>query len=111
MMNIIDYLIGNTDRHLRNWGFWINNDDNIPGRLFSLMDFNRSFRSSDCIEGINQGKRLQMEAAINGVQEIGLNQIQALPEDLSDLFSELNSLRETHLDLMFQKRLDILLKS
>lgn len=28
MMNIVDYLIGNTDRHWGNWGFLVNNANN-----------------------------------------------------------------------------------
>ena len=30
MMNILDYLIGNTDRHWGNWGFWLDNRTNQP---------------------------------------------------------------------------------
>ena len=115
MMNIIDYLVGNTDRHARNWGFWINNENNVPEKLFPLMDFNRCFRSYDSIEGAQcytyKEEMPQKTAAILGVQAIGLNQIHSLPESLQEAFSDLNSLRQTRLELMFSKRLDILLEA
>ncbi|MCR5005980.1 MAG: hypothetical protein K6A77_08745 [Clostridiales bacterium] len=112
MMNIIDYLIGNTDRNLSNWGFWIDNHNNQPEKLFPLMDFNRSFRSYDVPEGsqclIMKEKVSQREAAVRGVREIGLRLVRDLPEDLSALFSRLNALRQTRLEVMFQTRLEIL---
>ena len=37
MMNIIDYLIGNTDRHWGNWGVLVNNSNNKPVRLYCLL--------------------------------------------------------------------------
>ena len=49
------------------------------------------------------------EKRINGSDiAIGLNQIHALPENLPDLFADMNSLRETSLDRMFLQRLDVL---
>ncbi len=44
MMNILDYLVGNTDRHWENWGLLVDNETNQPIRLHDLMDFNRAFR-------------------------------------------------------------------
>ena len=38
MMNIIDYLTGNTDRHWGNWGLLIDNRTNQPVRLHDLID-------------------------------------------------------------------------
>lgn len=112
MMNIIDYLIGNVDRHGRNWGFMIDNAEHEPEKLFPLMDFNRSFLAYDSIEGdrcyATGGKMSQKEAAVRGVQKIGLNQIGSLPENLPALFQELNALDNTRLDLMFRARLDVL---
>lgn len=49
MMNIVDYLVGNTERHWGNWGFWVDNSNNKLGKLHPLMDFNRSFRSYDTL--------------------------------------------------------------
>ena len=112
MMNIIDYLIGNTDRHRRNWGFRVRNDSHTPGKLFPLMDFNRSFRDYDSPEGgtclAAEEPVSRREAAARGVRAIGLNLSCPLQEDVSALFSGLNALRGKRLDLMFRARLDLL---
>lgn len=80
MMNIIDYLVGNTDRHWGNWGVLVDNATNTPRRLHDLMDFNQSFNAYDTIEGANclttfGVKMTQKEAALQAVKAIGLNQI------------------------------------
>ena len=112
MMNIIDYLVGNTDRHWGNWGFWVTSRDNRLGKLHPLMDFNRSFRSYDTIDGagcLTTEERIsQKDAAIIGVRAVGLNQIRPLPENTEEMFRELNRLCGSRLDEMFDNRLDIL---
>lgn len=57
----------------------IDNQTNLPVRLYPLMDFNKSFLAYDKIEG---GRCLtsdqpisRLEAARHGVREVGLNQI------------------------------------
>ena len=80
MMNIIDYLVGNTDRHWGNWGVLIKNANNKPVSLHKLMDFNQAFYSYDTLEGANCqttfGEKMnQQEAAAVAVKRIGLNQI------------------------------------
>lgn len=79
MMNILDYLIGNTDRHWGNWGFLVDNKTNQPICLHALMDFNQAFHSYDTIDGANCQTVLprimnQREAALEAVSRIGLNQ-------------------------------------
>ncbi len=78
MMNIIDYLIGNTDRHWGNWGFFVDNSTNKLKGLYPLMDFNKSFLSYGTTDGAKcqttDRKITQREAAIEAVKEIGLNQ-------------------------------------
>lgn len=91
MMNVIDYLVGNTDRHWGNWGVLVNNQTNMPVRLHDLMDFNQAFQSYDHMAGANCltsfGRPMtQQEAAAEAVSRIGLNQI--APIDPS-LFSRL----------------------
>ena len=112
MMNIIDYLVGNTDRHWGNWGFWVTNSDNRLGKLHPLMDFNRAFRSYDTLDGagcLTTEERIsQKDAAIIGVREIGLNQLSPLPENTEEMFCELNRLSHSRLDLMFEKRMAVL---
>ena len=112
MMNIIDYLVGNTDRHWGNWGFWVTSRDNRLGKLHPLMDFNRSFRSYDTLDGAGclttEESISQKDAAIIGVKAVGLNQIRPLPENTEEMFRELNRLSGSRLDEMFDNRLDIL---
>ena len=79
-MNILDYLVGNTDRHPENWGFLIDNSTNQPISLYPLMDFNQSFLSYESLDGANcqtayPKKMTQREAAIEAVKVIGLRQI------------------------------------
>ena len=79
MMNILDYLVGNTDRHWGNWGFLVDNKTNQPICLHELMDFNQAFHSYDTIDGANcqtvyPKSMNQREAALVAVSQIGLSQ-------------------------------------
>lgn len=105
MMNIVDYLVGNTDRHWGNWGVLVDNSDNRPVCLHKLMDFNRAFHAYDQTEGANCqtafGRHItQKEAAIQAVKEIGLNQIREIDRTI---FSGLPQYYP-----MFCERLDLL---
>lgn len=79
MMNIVDYLVGNTDRHWGNWGFAVKNDDNSIIKLHALMDFNKAFNSYDTVDGAKCQTVLlnmsQKQAAVEAVKKVGLNQI------------------------------------
>lgn len=110
-MNILDYLTGNTDRHVENWGFLIDNETNQYISLYPLMDFNQCFLSYDTIEGANcqtvpwksgVGRMTQREAAIQAVKEIGLRQIKEM--DMSK-FGDMKKEAD-----MFQMRLQELKK-
>ena len=85
MMNIIDYLIGNTDRHWGNWGFLIDNKNNKPCGLYPLMDFNKAFTAYDVIDGgpcqTSAAPMSQKDAALEGVRKVGLNQTHEVLED------------------------------
>ena len=105
MMNIIDYLVGNTDRHWGNWGFFVDNSNNKLERLYSLMDFNKAFTAYDNIEGVRcqttKGNISQKEAALQGVRSVGLPQIREvergwfLEEGIWEMFCErLNILKK-----------------
>ena len=105
MMNIIDYLVGNTDRHGGNWGLLVDNQDNQPLCLHKLMDFNQSFLAYDHLEGANCqtvfGEQMtQKEAAVWAVKQIGFRQIQEVKKAL---FAELPQYYE-----MFIRRLELL---
>lgn len=89
MMNILDYLIGNTDRHWGNWGVLVDNETGNPVRLYDLMDFNKAFGAYDTIDGANcltsEKKQTQKEAALEAVSKIGLNQVKEIePEWFED---------------------------
>lgn len=88
-MNILDYLVGNIDRHPENWGVLVDNQTNEYISLYPIMDFNQSFGSYDTIDGANcqtvyPEKRTQREAAIEAVRNIGLHQIKDIDEDIFD---------------------------
>ena len=98
MMNIIDYLIGNNDRHWGNWGFWVNNKNNKIESLYPLMDFNKAFAAYSNLDGamcLPEGARIsQKEAALNAVRSVGLNQIKDVnkawfnDENIWNMFSQ-----------------------
>lgn len=103
MMNIIDYLVGNTDRHWSNWGLLVDNKTNKVLRLHDLMDFNRSFQSYNTIDGAGclttSEKMSQRQAAEEAVSKIGLPMTTDIdPEWFTD-----DGIRE-----MFLKRLGVL---
>lgn len=105
MMNIVDYLVGNTDRHWGNWGVLINNSNNKPVCIHKLMDFNQAFHAYDTPEGANCQtvfckKMTQKEAAMQAVESIGLNQTREITEEI---FASLPQYYE-----MFTKRLELL---
>ena len=103
MMNIIDYLVGNTDRHWGNWGFCIDNSTNKIKGLYPLMDFNKAFNSYDKLEGdvcqTTEKRMTQMEAAVEAVKNVGLNQVREVDETWFDDAETRN---------MFFRRLDLL---
>jgi hypothetical protein len=84
-MNILDYLVGNIDRHPENWGFLIDNRNNQYLSLYPIMDFNLSFGSYDTLDGANcqtiyPERKTQREAALEAVRTIGLHQIREIDE-------------------------------
>ena len=86
-MNILDYLVGNIDRHPENWGFLVDNETNDYISLYPIMDFNQSFGCYDTLEGANcqtvyPERKTQREAAIEAVGYIGLPQIKEIDPDI-----------------------------
>lgn len=103
MMNVVDYLVGNTDRHWGNWGFFMDGNTNALGKLYPLMDFNKAFLAYETLDGArcqtNSKGQTQLEAALEAVQAEGLNQIEeVLPEWFTNV-----GIRN-----MFFKRLELL---
>jgi len=107
MMNILDYLTGNTDRHWANWGFLIDNRTNRPIRLYDLMDFNHTFEAYEGLDGapclpernVFNRHLSQREAAEEAVRNIGLNQIADVEEEW---------FRDTGIKKLFFERLSLL---
>lgn len=87
MMNILDYLTGNTDRHWGNWGLLVDNRTNRPVRLYDLMDFNQAFKAYGTLSGANclttpTGRRLtQRQAAEEAARAVGLNQLAPVEDE------------------------------
>lgn len=105
MMNIVDYLVGNTDRHWGNWGVLVSNANNKPVCIHKLMDFNQAFHAYDTMEGANcqtafRKKMTQKEAAILAVEKIGLNQLREVEEEAFKMLPQYYG--------MFRKRLELL---
>lgn len=84
-MNMIDYLVGNTDRHWGNWGLLVDNKTNRPISLHPLMDFNKAFSAYDTEDGAicrtTKEKISQKQAAVNAARRSGLKQ-RHTPEDI-----------------------------
>ena len=101
MMNIIDYLIGNDDRHPNNWGVFIDNKTNKIVKLYPLMDFNKAFNDYKNLKGAKcltiDGNMSQLDAAVIAAKKVGLNLKSKVP---SSIF-EGNKSKEK----MFRKRL------
>ena len=107
-MNILDYLVGNTDRHPENWGFLIDNDTNKRLSLYPVMDFNQSFLSYDTLDGASCQPLFpafvsQKDAAIDAVKHIGLRQIREVDMSMFGRFTQEVA--------MFEKRLAELRKA
>ena len=106
-MNILDYLVGNIDRHPENWGVLVDNETNEYLSLYPIMDFNMSFGSYDTLEGascqtVYPQRKTQREAAAEAVRQVGLNQIREIDEEI---FKEAPEWKE-----MFFRRLEELKK-
>lgn len=106
-MNILDYLVGNTDRHPENWGVLVNNFTNEYVSLYPLMDFNQCFLAYDDMEGgicqtLYPRRVSQRVAAIEAVKNIGLRIINEI--DMS-IFGDMKQEAD-----MFERRLSELKK-
>ncbi|XCP84752.1 hypothetical protein ABXS75_17140 [Roseburia hominis] len=92
-MNILDYLVGNIDRHPENWGFLVDNQTNEYVSLYPIMDFNQSFGSYDTLEGapcqtVYPERKTQREAAIEAVHRIGLHQVKEVDGSIFEDMTE-----------------------
>ena len=75
LMNLADYLVGNSDRHQDNWGYLFDENNEIIG-FAPIFDFNHSFEASPdftCMpEQLLGRKRNSITAAKEAVQRLGI---------------------------------------
>ena len=73
MMNIADYIIGNSDRHIGNWGFFVDNELNAIEGLHPLMDHDHAF-SDENLKCQTTNNEITLErAAIGAIRRLGLD--------------------------------------
>lgn len=109
-MNILDYLVGNIDRHPENWGFLVDNRTNECVSLYPIMDFNQSFGSYDTLDGagcqtVYPERKTQREAAVEAVKAVGFAGHQ-MKEITGDFFADAPEWKE-----MFFRRYEELKKA
>ena len=109
-MNILDYLVGNIDRHPENWGFLVDNRINECVSLYPIMDFNQSFGSYDTLDGagcqtVYPERKTQREAAVEAVKAVGFAGHQ-MKEITGDFFADAPEWKE-----MFFRRYEELKKA
>lgn len=62
-MQIADYILNNSDRHVGNWGFYFDVEENKLQGMYPLMDHDHSFDEEETLMSqTNEGKTL-LEAA------------------------------------------------
>lgn len=62
-MQIADYILNNSDRHVGNWGFYFDIDENRLGKMYPLMDHDHAFdEEKSVLSQTWEGKTL-LEAA------------------------------------------------
>ncbi len=98
-MCIIDYLCSNSDRHMRNWGFYENNNDGKLICCHPVFDNNNAFDEEFC-KDLNGGESLvflgksQKEVAQYALKKCGfsftdrLSKEDFLNEDLYEIFMQ-----------------------
>ena len=100
-MNVMTYLIGNSDNHDGNWGFYRDNETGKLTTLHPLFDFNYAFDNysspdggwciPECITFFNQEEdgdipfqatKTQKEAALEAMQHVTITQLKPVTGDM-----------------------------
>lgn len=84
LLNLIDYLIGNYDRHLGNWGVLVDERNSIVS-LAPLFDFDNAFKEGDLVS-LTRTHATQREAAIEAIELLELCDI-VIPFGPTELMS------------------------
>jgi|GEM_PF-1017092 len=86
-MLLADYLVGNSDRHQENWGFFFRIGDNSITGIHPMMDFNHAFeanKSTRCLPEFLCGRDISQEDA---AFEVFLNcSANRFEQDFSDFY-------------------------
>ena len=83
-MNLADYLVGNNDRHLGNWGFLVDEENQVLC-LHPLFDFNSSFKTTGIKGGLclpENNKITQLEAARRALRYIDIPKCNPVPRNI-----------------------------
>lgn len=94
-MNLIDFLIGNPDRHLGNFGFLRNTDGRIIG-FAPLFDFGKAYKFSEGSNLIGTARlEVQRDMLERMMAKVDINALCDHQEmfDLIDMYPEINSKR------------------
>lgn len=88
-MQIVDYILGNEDRHGANFGFFMENESGKLLGLYPLMDHDHAFSEEETIlSQTSEEKETLKEAAYDAIYHIKLNVDPVLqmekPEDLEE---------------------------
>ena len=100
-MNVMTYLIGNSDNHDGNWGFYRDNETGKLTSLHPLFDFNYAFDNystpdggwciPECITFFGQEEdgdtpfratKTQKEAALEAMQHVTITQLRPVTKDM-----------------------------
>ncbi|MCD7862241.1 MAG: hypothetical protein LUG61_01700 [Lachnospiraceae bacterium] len=84
-MQIADYILGNSDRHEQNWGFFMDNNTGRITGFCPLMDHDHAFDNTENIPSqTSEKKETLKEAAFRSIQSSNLNIQIKRPHYLTD---------------------------
>lgn len=87
-MQIADYILNNSDRHVGNWGFYFKTDENVLTAMHPLMDHDHAFDENEILMPQTWEGKTLLEAAVCAQKILSLPLIQIFqmeqPEYLKD---------------------------
>ena len=104
-MNIVDYVLGNSDRHEGNWGFFVDNESGELLGTHPLMDFDHAFSNGELLCQPFDSEISLKKAAMEGISRISVpvERIQDMnrPESITEnqwkgVLSRVNDLISAH---------------
>lgn len=104
-MNIVDYVLGNSDRHEGNWGFFVDNESGELLGTHPLMDFDHAFSNGELLCQPFDSEISLKKAAMEGISRVyvPVERIQDMnrPESITEnqwkgVLSRVNDLISAH---------------